>query len=41
MQHGPFVAGSADEIVDCHRRFRAGEFASMSELARENRAAHG
>jgi hypothetical protein len=33
MQHGPFVAGSPPEIMEFHRRFRAGEFASMSELA--------
>jgi len=34
IQHGPFVAGSRDELVELHRRFRAGQFASMSELAR-------
>ncbi len=38
VQRGPFVAGSSAEIVELHRRFRAGEFASMSELARQQRA---
>jgi quercetin 2,3-dioxygenase len=38
VQRGPFVAGSSAEIVELHRRFRAGEFASMSDLARQQRA---
>ena len=37
VQHGPFVAGSPAEIVELHRRFRAGQFTSMSQLARELR----
>jgi len=32
--HGPFVAGSPTEINAYYRRFRAGEFTSMSQLAR-------
>jgi redox-sensitive bicupin YhaK (pirin superfamily) len=32
VQHGPFVAGSDAEIVQLHRRFRAGEFTRMSQL---------
>jgi quercetin 2,3-dioxygenase len=38
VQHGPFVAGSQAEILDFHRRFRAGQFASMSQLAVAQRA---
>jgi redox-sensitive bicupin YhaK (pirin superfamily) len=38
VQRGPFVAGSPAEIVELHLRFRAGEFASMSDLARQQRA---
>jgi quercetin 2,3-dioxygenase len=38
VQRGPFVAGSPAEIVELHTRFRAGEFASMSDLARQQRA---
>jgi redox-sensitive bicupin YhaK (pirin superfamily) len=34
IQHGPFVAGSRAEIDELYRRFRAGQFSSMSELAR-------
>lgn len=34
IQHGPFVAGSRAEIAELYRRFRAGEFSSMSQLAR-------
>jgi redox-sensitive bicupin YhaK (pirin superfamily) len=34
IHHGPFVAGSPTEINAYYRRFRAGEFASMSQLAR-------
>ena len=34
VQQGPFVAGSRAEIVEHHRRFRAGEFVSMSALVR-------
>ena len=37
IQHGPFVAGSRAEIADLHQRFRAGQFTSMSELARRQR----
>jgi redox-sensitive bicupin YhaK (pirin superfamily) len=37
VQHGPFVAGSRSEIGDLYQRFRAGQFASMSELARRQR----
>jgi quercetin 2,3-dioxygenase len=33
-QEGPFVAGSPSEIIDFNRRFGAGEFISMSELAK-------
>jgi hypothetical protein len=33
-QRGPFVAGGPSEIIDFNRRFRAGEFTSMSELAK-------
>ncbi len=33
-QGGPFVAGSPSEIIDLNRRFGAGEFISMSELAK-------
>ncbi|MBX3262472.1 MAG: pirin family protein [Labilithrix sp.] len=35
VQHGPFVAGSPLEIVEFHRRFRAGDFTSMSRLAQQ------
>jgi redox-sensitive bicupin YhaK (pirin superfamily) len=35
IQHGPFVAGSRGEITDLYQRFRAGQFASMSQLARD------
>jgi redox-sensitive bicupin YhaK (pirin superfamily) len=35
-QHGPFVAGSPAEINAYFSRFRAGQFASMSSLARAN-----
>jgi redox-sensitive bicupin YhaK (pirin superfamily) len=38
MQHGPFVAGSRAEIAEYHRSFRAGQFASMSALARARKA---
>jgi redox-sensitive bicupin YhaK (pirin superfamily) len=38
VQHGPFVAGSLTEITELHRRFRAGQFTSMSQLARAQRA---
>jgi len=38
VQHGPFVAGSPAEILDFNRSFRAGQFASMSQLARASRA---
>ncbi len=31
----PFVAGSQAEIVEQHRRFRSGQFTSMSALARQ------
>lgn len=41
VQHGPFVAGSPIEIMQFHQRFRAGTFASMSQLARERRVALG
>jgi redox-sensitive bicupin YhaK (pirin superfamily) len=34
VQQGPFVAGSPAEIIDFHRRYRAGTFASMAALAR-------
>jgi redox-sensitive bicupin YhaK (pirin superfamily) len=34
MQHGPFVAGSPAEILEFNRRFRAGDFTRMSELAK-------
>jgi quercetin 2,3-dioxygenase len=34
IQHGPFVAGSRAEIDGLYQRFRAGQFSSMSELAR-------
>jgi hypothetical protein len=33
-QRGPFVAGAPSEITDFNRRFRAGEFTSLSELAK-------
>jgi redox-sensitive bicupin YhaK (pirin superfamily) len=33
VHHGPFVAGSPTEINGFYRRFRAGEFTSMSQLA--------
>lgn len=33
VQHGPFVAGSREQIVEHFRRFRAGEFAPMSTLS--------
>ncbi|MDB5214450.1 MAG: Pirin-like protein YhhW [Myxococcaceae bacterium] len=32
VHQGPFVAGSREEIVDLHRRFRAGEFDRVSQL---------
>jgi redox-sensitive bicupin YhaK (pirin superfamily) len=38
VQQGPFVAGSRLEIAELHRRFRAGQFASMSALARAAKA---
>lgn len=38
LQHGPFVAGSAVEIRELYRRFRSGDFISMSHLARMQRA---
>ena len=38
VQHGPFVAGSAVEIRELYRRFRAGEFVPMSQIARIQRA---
>jgi quercetin 2,3-dioxygenase len=34
IQHGPFVAGSRAEIADLYQRFHAGQFTSMSQLAR-------
>jgi redox-sensitive bicupin YhaK (pirin superfamily) len=34
MQQGPFVAGAPSEIIDFNRRFAAGEFTRMSELAK-------
>jgi redox-sensitive bicupin YhaK (pirin superfamily) len=34
-QQGPFVAGVPSEITDFNRRFRADEFTSMSELAKQ------
>lgn len=34
IQHGPFVAGSRAEIAEFYRRFQAGQFSSMSQLAR-------
>jgi quercetin 2,3-dioxygenase len=37
IQHGPFVAGSRAEIAALHQRFRAGQFSSMSQLARNQR----
>jgi redox-sensitive bicupin YhaK (pirin superfamily) len=33
-QGGPFVAGSPSETIDFNRRFGAGEFISMGELAK-------
>jgi redox-sensitive bicupin YhaK (pirin superfamily) len=38
VQHGPFVAGSAAEIAEFHRQFRAGRFTPMSQVARAQRA---
>jgi hypothetical protein len=38
IQHGPFVAGSAVEIRELYRRFRTGDFISMSHIARTQRA---
>jgi redox-sensitive bicupin YhaK (pirin superfamily) len=38
VQQGPFVAGSRLEIAEFHRGYRAGQFTSMSELARRQRA---
>lgn len=38
IQHGPFVAGSPDQVRDYYLRFRAGEFASMDALARARTA---
>ena len=38
VQHGPFVAGTAQEIRDFYRRFRTGEFVPMSHVARSQRA---
>ena len=32
IQHGPFVADSAAAINDLFRRYRAGEFAKMSQM---------
>jgi redox-sensitive bicupin YhaK (pirin superfamily) len=37
VHHGPFVAGSTWEITEFHRRFRAGQFTSMSQLAHIDR----
>lgn len=37
IQHGPFVAGSRAEIATLYQRFRAGQFTSMSQLARDQR----
>jgi quercetin 2,3-dioxygenase len=37
IQYGPFVAGSRAEIAELYRRFSAGQFSSMSELARRQR----
>jgi redox-sensitive bicupin YhaK (pirin superfamily) len=37
IQHGPFVAGSRNEIADLYRKFQSGHFASMSDLARAQR----
>ena len=37
VHHGPFVAGSRDELVEQYRRFRTGEFASMHQLALDQR----
>jgi redox-sensitive bicupin YhaK (pirin superfamily) len=36
-QRGPFVAGTPSEISDFTRRFGAGEFTRMSELATSSR----
>ena len=33
VHYGPFVAGSMDEIAGFYHRFRAGQFASMHDLA--------
>lgn len=41
LQHGPFVAGSAAEIRELYRRFRSGDFISMSHVARMQRAQGG
>jgi redox-sensitive bicupin YhaK (pirin superfamily) len=38
IQQGPFVAGSRLEIAEFHRGYRAGQFTSMSHLARTQRA---
>jgi redox-sensitive bicupin YhaK (pirin superfamily) len=38
VQRGPFVAGSPAEIIELHRRFRAGQFTPMSHLARAQHA---
>jgi redox-sensitive bicupin YhaK (pirin superfamily) len=38
VQHGPFVAGSAAEIAEFHRQFRAGRFIPMSQVARAQSA---
>ena len=38
VQQGPFVAGSRLEIAEFHRGYRAGQFTSMSALARRQRA---
>jgi quercetin 2,3-dioxygenase len=41
VHHGPFVAGSQEEIVDYFRDFRAGKFESMSSLAKRAAARAG
>jgi len=37
VQHGPFVAGSAQDITRLFREYRSGQFTRMSELARAAR----
>ena len=39
VQHGPFVAGSLQEIAALHQAYRAGTFTSMSALAEAARLA--